>query len=287
MRPAVALVLVALVLVSVAALTRGQLEAMKEEAFPETLLYLPEGPYLRACALGQEESLADILYIWSIQYYSDFDDESRFEYLDRFFRGAITELDPYFTEAYQVGGMIMSWEANDIEGALALYDKGLEKMPDNWEIAVSAGWECYYERRFLCAREYWSRAGEMPGSPTLLVRFAARMLEAAQRPEDAIVEYRRLVENPPDESTARIVANWLARLEAQLAVARTREALASFRDRYGRCPRNLLELVERGYLAEVPKGSTGRPVGYDPWKCEVLTSTRDLEKVSREQFKAH
>ncbi|HZE88241.1 MAG TPA: hypothetical protein VE404_01770, partial [Verrucomicrobiae bacterium] len=46
------------------------------------LLYLPSGKYLRAIAPGYRELLADVVYLWSIQYYSSYDAGDRYKYLD-------------------------------------------------------------------------------------------------------------------------------------------------------------------------------------------------------------
>ncbi len=269
-RPAAVLTLVVVLSAALAGLARTRLERLGETRVPAGLLYLPRGPWLRALAVGQEETLADLLYIWAIQYYSNYEDTRRYEYLDQVFRGAITELDPYFTEAYLVGALIMSVEARRPELALALYDKGLAKMPDNWELGYWAGWECYYQGRFLCARDYWARASRMPGAPAVLGRLAARMLEKAGDLAAAIREYRRLLEHPPDEKTARVVESWVERMSTELDLRKLDAAVEAFRQERGRCPRNLRELVAERFLARLPRAIDGRPYRYDPRTCRVL-----------------
>ncbi len=269
-RPVAVLLAVLLAATLLAGVARARLEGLGETRVPAGLLYLPKGPWLRALALGQEETLADLLYIWAIQYYSNYEDTSRYDYLDQVFRGAITELDPYFTEAYLVGALIMSVEARRPDLALALYDKGLEKMPDNWELGYWAGWECYYQGRFLCARDYWARAARMPGAPPVLTRLAARMLEKAGDLAAAIREYRRLLEHPPDEKTARIIESWIERMSTELDLRALDAAIAAFREERGRCPRDLGELVEERFLAALPEAADGRPYRYDPRTCRVL-----------------
>jgi tetratricopeptide (TPR) repeat protein len=259
----------AMVLLAVlAGLARAQLERLERSEIPASLLYLPKGPYLRALALGHEETLASLIYIWSIQFYSSYDREARFDYLTQVYEGAITELDPRFTEAYLVGAMIMSIEARRPDQAVALLDKALEHMPDNWEVAYWAGWECYHMRDYLCAREYWSRAAEMPGAPPYMIRLAARMLEKAGDPRAAVREYQRLLEQAPDEKTRRIVGRWLDRALTELALEQTRRAVDRFEHRFGRCPRDAGELVARGLLSELPRTGRGEPLVIDPGACE-------------------
>ncbi len=269
-RPAAFLVAVLLVAVVTAGVARERLEALGETRVPAGLLYLPRGPWLRALALGQEETLADLLYIWAIQYYSNYEDTRRYDYLDQVFRGAITELDPHFTEAYLVGALIMSVEARRPDLALALYDKGLAVMPENWELGYWAGWECYYQGRFLCARDYWARAARMPGAPPVLTRLAARMLEKAGDLAAAIREYREILRHPPDEKTARIIESWIERMSTELDLRTIDAAVRRFRAEKGRCPRDLAELVAGGFLPGLPRAADGRPYRYDPASCRVL-----------------
>ncbi|GAB4373070.1 MAG: hypothetical protein Kow0062_09870 [Acidobacteriota bacterium] len=253
---------------------RMRLEGLERQRLPAELLYLPEGPYLRALALGHEETLADLLYIWAIQYYSSYRDaETRFRYLEQVFGGAITELDPWYTEVYLVGALVMSLEARDPTMALRLYDKGLarEDLPDRWKLAYWAGWECYMARRYDCARDYWARAREMPGAPAQLMRLAAATLAKAGDLERALAEYRRLLENPPDERTRLVAEHWVQRLEQEIALSAIERALVVYRERTGRCPRRLGDLVRAGDLERIPSLPGGGRLLYDPATCRVRT----------------
>lgn len=262
--------LLLLAIIGVAGFSRARLEALEKERVPAELLYLPEGPYLRATALGHEETLADLIYIWAIQYYSHFEDSKlRFAYLERVFKDAIAELDPHFLEVYLVGAMVMSLEARDPLMALRFYDKGLEKNPDAWQLAYWAGWECYMGKRYERAREYWMRAKGMEGAPPQLMRLAAGALRKVGDLEGALDEYRRLAEQSDDEKTRTIASAWVDRLEMELAVQRLEEVVADFRGQRGRCPRSLEELVSERFLRRVPTNRDGRAFRYDPATCAV------------------
>lgn len=214
---AIAIVLAALVLASGVFAARLALEALQSEEPSAELLYLPEGPYLRALALGHEQTAADLLYLWALNYYASYRPDARRGYLTAVFGGAITDLDPRFTEAYLIGALIMSLEYRRPDEALALYDKGLRAMPDNWELAYWAGWESYSARRYLTARDYWRRAAQMPGAPPALMRLAARMLERAGDLAAAIAEYERLLAETDDPKTRMVVERWLGQMRRQLA----------------------------------------------------------------------
>lgn len=270
MKRALAVGVLALLLASAVLGARARLEAAGGSRVPASLLYLPEGPFLRALALGHEETLADLLYIWAIQYYSNYEDASRYDYLDQVFAGAITELDPRYIEPYLVGAMIMSIEAKDPRRALALFERGLERNPDSWELAYWAGWECYGVRDYACARSYWASAAAMPKAPPQLIRLAARMLEREGDLGAALAEYRAILETTQDESTRRIVAQWYERTRVRLDLRRSAEAVEAWRSRHGRCPPSLEALVGAGLIEAVPTNASGAPFHLDAATCTVL-----------------
>lgn len=249
---------------------RARLEAGAEERVPASLLYLPKGPFLRALALGQEETLADLLYIWSIQYYSNYEDATRYDYLDQVFGGAITELDPRYIEPYLVGSLIMSMEAKEPERAIRLYERGLALNPDSWELAYWAGWECYGIKDYSCARDYWARASRMPGAPPQLMRLAAKMLEKEGDVAAALAEYRAILDQTTDENTRKVVSQWYERTRVQFELQRAGRAVEAWRAQRGGCPPALDALVRVGLLPAVPVDASGTAFRLDRATCTVL-----------------
>ena len=106
------------------------------------LLYLPSGRSLRAVTFGYEGLVADLIYVWSIQYYSNYQIQDRYDYLDQIYRRVIAELDPHFLDPYLVGSMIMSVEANRDDLALKLLDAGARNNPREWILPFQAGFLC-------------------------------------------------------------------------------------------------------------------------------------------------
>lgn len=261
------LVALFVLLAAAAGAARLQLEAQGEQRVPSSLLYLPKGPFLRALAFGQEETLADLLYIWSIQYYSSYDNQSRYQYLTAVYEGAITELDPHFEEAYMVGALIMSVEARKPELAFALYDKGVANNPNSWEIPFFAGWEAYYAKDFVRARDYWMKGARIPGAPPQLMRLAAKMLEKKGDRASALGAYYEALEKTQDPKTRKVIQSWINRLQLAILLDQVRSGLARFKETHGRCPAHLKALVAVGLL---PADSPALEFSYNSNNCEVL-----------------
>src|SRR5262249_13101622 len=140
------------------------------------LLYLPSGRYLKAVTFGYSGVAADLLYIWSIQYYSNYQIQDRYDYLDQIYRRVIAELDPHFVDPYLVGSMIMSMEAGRDDLALPLLEDGMTKNPGEWILPFQAGFLCYQKLHdYGRARDYFERTLKIPGAPAPVKRLYAEM----------------------------------------------------------------------------------------------------------------
>ena len=135
---AIAALVLGVAAASVGAVSLHQVENTGDD---NDLLYLPNGRYLKIASLGHSALVADLVYLWSIQHYSDYEREDRFRYVEHVFGNVIAELDPGFTDAYSLGAMILSVEARDLPGALRLLELGMERNPGDWILPYIAGWE--------------------------------------------------------------------------------------------------------------------------------------------------
>ena len=67
---------------------------------------LPSGRSLRVLSFGYQNLAADLLFIWSIQFYSTTYLTNRFDYLERVY-DTITDITPLYKDPYIVGSLIM------------------------------------------------------------------------------------------------------------------------------------------------------------------------------------
>ncbi|MGD8441324.1 MAG: hypothetical protein PVG53_12365, partial [Holophagae bacterium] len=174
-RRAVALLVVAGLLAGAVASERAMQGVDRQDPLGRRLLYLPSPEMLRLASLGNPGLVADLLYLWSIQYYAQYQPRDRFLYLEPIFN-LITDLDPRYDDAYRIGALIMQLpvteEAKNKAAVIRLYDKALRNMPDNHEIAEAAGWDMYIRYRDKAqAIRYFEAATAMPGAPNRLQRF--------------------------------------------------------------------------------------------------------------------
>ena len=112
-----------------------------------SIIYVPSGKYLKFATFGNPSLLADLVYLWAIQYFSTYTVVDRYENLDHIF-SIIAELDPHYLDPYEVGAVIANYEAEDLELALKILDKGLEKNPDQWIFPYEAGQYARFRKEY-------------------------------------------------------------------------------------------------------------------------------------------
>jgi len=237
------------------------------------LLYMPNGKYLKAISLGHAPLVADFVYLWAIQYYSDYDREDRYQYVEHVFGGVIAELDPGYIDPYWLGAIILTTEAKDVDAGLRLLDQGFEKNPSAWILPFLAGWECERVGRFDRAVAYFDRAAKAPGAPPDLFRLKAGMTARTGNLRDAIARWKDVLDDPRNDDGARAIATRQIRtLTVRADVQDLDAAIAVYRERNGRPPRSLDELVRVGIVLSLPQDPDGRDYAYDPSAGTVFSA---------------
>ena len=176
------------------------------DAGERPLLYLPNGRHLRAASLGHASLAADLVYIWAIQYYSDYRRSDRYRYVEHVFGDVIGELDPHYVDPYWLGALILIVEAHDLDGGLRLLDRGFEQNPDRWILPYLAGWECSHAGRFDRAADYFARAARVPGAPAFVTRMRAGMFARSGNLDEARAAWREVWDDPRSDAAARAIA---------------------------------------------------------------------------------
>ena len=237
------------------------------------LLYMPNGKYLKAVSLGHAPLVADVVYLWAIQYYSDYELADRYRFVEHVFGDVIAELDPNYIDPYWLGAIILTTEARDVDAGLRLLDKGFEKNPSAWILPFLAGWECDRVRQFDRAAAYFDRAAGAPGAPPDLFRLKAGMTARSGNLREAIARWQDVLDDPRNDAAARAIAT--RQIRALTVRADTQEleaAIASYRDRFGKPPRSLEQLVTSGVLRVLRQDPDGNPYVYEPSSGTVTSA---------------
>src|SRR3972149_1690138 len=137
-----------------------------------SIIYTPPGKYLKSAPFGSSSLVADLVYLWAIQYYTTYTIVDRFQNLEHIF-SIIAELDPRDTDPYEIGALIAVNEAKDLKLAFKILDMGLAKNPDQWIFPFEAGHYAQRARDYETARKYYEKTMRIPGAPGIAKRLYA------------------------------------------------------------------------------------------------------------------
>ena len=263
--------MIGILALAVAVVSGGALERIeRHRSSSGPLLYLPNGKWLRAASMGQASLIADLVYLWAIQHYSNYENSDRHRYVEHIFGQVITELDPHFVDAYWLGALILIGEAGDLEGGLRLLDAGFEANPDRWVLPYVAAWELYLQGDVGRASGYFDRAASVPDAPPIVRRMKAGVTTRSGDLHEGLRLWRSILDDPSsDAESIAIASRQVAELEISLIVNELESRVEQFRVANGRLPASWIELSQHGYIERVPVDPYGTPFVYDPGSGQV------------------
>lgn len=248
---------------------KGAIDRIPRQKIPgASIIYIPSGKYLKYATLGYSSLAADLVYLWAIQYYSTYTIVDRFQNLEHIF-SIIAELDPRYTDPYEVGALIAVYEAKDLSLAYKILDLGLAKNPDQWIFPFEAGHYAQVAKDYETAKRYYEKTMKIPGSPEIVRRLYAAAGLRAMDLKTAWETWLEVYNTAADERTRKIAAKHLYQVKSVMDLNQIQPAIEQFRARYGHLPQELDELVRVGLLPSLPKDLDGKDYLYDPKKGEV------------------
>ncbi len=237
-----------------------------------SILYLPSGRFLQYMSLGNRPLMADLIYLWAIQYFSNTAVAGRYDHMEHVF-SIIAELDPRYLDPYQIGAMIASSDARDMEKAFRILDLGLEKNPDQWIFPWEAGHYALMQLKdYEIARAYFKKAMEIPGSPPVARRLYANAATELSDYPTALRNWLEIYQTTDDARVKKIATNHIYRVNAAIHIESLTKAVAAFRERFGRSPEGLAELVTAGLVDSLPRDLDGNDYVYDTTTGEITTA---------------
>jgi tetratricopeptide (TPR) repeat protein len=182
-----------------------------------------EGPYLipaerlRPLLMGYELIVADFLWLKTVQYVG------RHLLTDRKFPSLypqllrVVSLDPYFVDAYRLGGIFLAYTDGQVDEAISLLKKGAALNPDRWEPPHDLGVIYYLLKKDYPQALYWlQKTNGLPGRPDYVSRFVARLLASTGQRETAIEMWVRIYDQTDLSWVKDIARRELAKLGVQL-----------------------------------------------------------------------
>jgi len=238
-----------------------QIDGMKQKAFYDELLYLPNEKLLNHFTAGMSSIIADFLWIRCVHYTAQhFKGDGKFTWLNHMCN-MITRLDPYFAAVYRYGGIFLAALKADDDAGIDLLKRGMVRNPDAWELP--------YE----IAMTYLLNRGDQPDSPIHAARYLAMAVETGKAPafvadvasslqgahnltdiERAMWEKTRTSEDPFLRDLAQ---RKLVELDLRGTCAALDRAIQAYTARFNRPPRTLEDLVAGRVIDPIPADPFG------------------------------
>jgi hypothetical protein len=237
-------------------------------------VYLPNVRFLRLAALGYDNALADVLWFRTINYFGKhFRGDRLYPWLARMC-DLVTDLDPSAEHVYRFAGFVLPWEAQLPDEGIRLLQKGVTHFPDSWQLHFYLGFNLFYFKDDAeGALPHIRRAAELPGADPYVSRFGA-MLYSQQygtaMARDFLEELRR---SGGAGGMEQVIDERLRDIELSEHIALLEDGVRRYRERHGREPARLDDLVSGGVINAVPVEPFGHAYEYVAASGEVHSTS--------------
>ncbi len=192
------------------------------------------------------------------------------------------EMDPRFIAAYSYGATVLP--AIEVDHAIALTEKGIANNPDNWRLYHYLGYIHWRRKNFEKASEAYSKGAQISGAAPFMREMAASMKSRGGSRDTAREMYLQLVAEGEDQQTKDNAELRVLEIDSLDERDKLTEQLAIAKEKTGRCPANLSELIPALKNIELPRSRSFSvnqqneivdPLGF-PYRIEQRTCKADL-----------
>lgn len=169
---------------------------------------------------------------------------------------ASTDLDPYFFDPYLLANSHLVWDGGLVRETNVLLEKGAKYRDEDWMLPFFIGFNSFFFLRENDKAAAWLlTASQKPGAPAgPLVSLAARLSYKERKTENAILFLDAIAGKTDDK---RLKKEYETRLRALRARLLLEKGLASYREKFGKYPAALDQLILSGILKEIPQDPYG------------------------------
>lgn len=178
-------------------------------------------------------------------------------YADYFYNAAqiVTDLDPWFWDAYLMNSMILAWDFNRVDLAIKLLEKATEYRSWDFKPPYYLGFKYYYFKKDNdAAAEFFFEAVKRGGAPKFLLPLAARLSVYQNKLTPAILILEEQLKTTHDPVLAKQLRT---RLEVLIKLDFLEKKVAEFKKTHGRFPDTLKDLVAENLIKTIPEDPYG------------------------------
>jgi hypothetical protein len=252
------------------------------------LVYVPPARFLKLVAIGYQQTLADVLWFRTLNYFGRHYQSDRVYRWLEYMCNVVTDLDPQAEHVYRFGGVLLPWEADQIDEGIALLEKGVQNIPQSWRLQYMLGFSYYFFRNDLAAASrVLKTAALQPGAPEYISAFAALISAAHHGPSDAIDFLAEIDRGGTGNELHNVMQQRIGELTMTGDIDALDAGVKRFQAQYHRLPADLSELVSTNLISALPRepfggtyilnpqtGHVESTSGHKPWR---LSSSKTRE----------
>lgn len=171
-------------------------------------------------------------------------------------------LDPFFKQSYIYAQGNLPWEAGMVTETIELLSIAQNHRFWDWMPGYYAGFNYYYFLNdFASAADRFLEAAKVKDSPVLLPILGGRLAMKGRNTEAGIALLQSMVDNQELEGERLEEIQW--RIAALKGVVMLEKAIGRHREAFDANPDNLNQLVEKGFLQELPENPYNEAYQYN------------------------
>ena len=167
----------------------------------------------------------------------------------------ITDLDPWFWDAYLMSSMVLAWDFNRIDLANKLLKKATSYRTWDFNPPYYLGFNHYY---FLkdnaTASKYLMEAANRGGGPSFIVPLATRLSVYQNSLTPAILLLEEQLKTTQDPF---MVKHLQTRLNVIIVLDKLEKRVTEYKKRYGHFPKKISDLITGKMIENLPKDPYG------------------------------
>jgi tetratricopeptide (TPR) repeat protein len=240
-----------------------KIDQARPQASIEDVLYINSPTMVKRVSLGFDGLMACIYWTRTVQYFG----HRHYEYAHTYNELAplleiTTTLDPHLLPAYQFGASFLAPRppggAGQPERAIQLMEYGIKHNPDTWQLYYNLGFVYYTELKdYRKASEVFERGSKVPDAHPFMKILAAQMAMHAGDFATARMLWSATYETSRESTIRQNAVEHLRAIQVDEDVTNLEALVTQFRDRTGRTPASMAELVAAERLRGVPVDPDG------------------------------
>lgn len=236
----------------------------------------PNVSVLKALGASQRALVTDLIWIRAIAVSATMRDPADGLALIQWC-GVVADLDPSFSWAYLVGGLLGHMTYGDkqfnVEPAAALLERGTRALPNDHRFAVYLAYnQLMLQQQPLAAAATLMRGSRAPNAPAFLAQLATRLYSQEGR-FDVARDFARQLSEAQDPETREFFSHRLLEIARDEELARVRDAVERYSAAKLAVPPSLEALVAEGFLRSLPFDPLGGRFRLDPVTGAVSASS--------------